>query len=172
MSPGNRSPSARLFTTSGSVCRGSRVARWRRVGSGYLLGSRRTPKSKTIRVVIPVARESCCIKKQRDGTTVRAPAAVGFTNCSSGREKWPAERACSWTVEGDVVWGAAPEAKGSESMTGIVGAVYEGHGRSRQGLAETRSQYRNRDSGRFKLSREPPSLSAPRSRIRYIMPEI
>lgn len=49
-----------------------------------------------MRVVRPVRGEVCWIKKQSDGTAFRVPGDEGLTNCSSGREKRPAERA--WTV--------------------------------------------------------------------------
>ena len=49
-----------------------------------------------MRVIRPLAAQVCWIRKHSDGTGCRAPGVEGLTNCSSGRENRPAERA--WTV--------------------------------------------------------------------------
>jgi hypothetical protein len=61
--------------------------------------SLRSPRSKTMRVVLGVLLGSWCwTRNAREGTVLRAERDTGWMNCHSGRVKWPAERAWSVTV--------------------------------------------------------------------------
>jgi len=38
------------------------------------------------------------MRNDSDGTVLRAVSEAGETKCRSGKVRWPAERACTWTV--------------------------------------------------------------------------
>ena len=38
------------------------------------------------------------MRNDSDGTVLRAVSEAGETKCHSGKVRWPAERACTWTV--------------------------------------------------------------------------
>lgn len=63
------------------------------MGTGYLVGGFRSPRSNTRRVTLPEGGCVCWMRNASDGTVLRAVGEAGCTKKRSGRVRWPAWRA-------------------------------------------------------------------------------